>query len=40
MNNNLVLTWVAVTDVRGHQRLEARWTAAPQSAAPLSTHAA
>jgi hypothetical protein len=40
---HLVLTWVAVTDVRGRERLEARWveplqTHAPH--APQATHAA
>ncbi len=39
-NNNLVLTWVAVTDVRGRERLEAQWIAAPQGHAPHVTHAA
>ena len=38
--SDLVLTWVAVTDVRGGQRLEARWVEAPQSHAPHATHAA
>ena len=40
MNNNLVLTWVAVTDVHGRERLEARWAEAPQSHAPHAAHAA
>lgn len=38
--NNLVLTWVAVTDVRGRERLEARWVHAPGTHAPQATHAA
>lgn len=37
MNNHLVLTWVAVTDVHGRERLEARWSPAPQTHA---SHAA
>lgn len=38
--SGLVLTWVAVTDVRGGERLEARWVEAPQLHAPHATHAA
>ncbi|GAB6984544.1 hypothetical protein [Nocardioides pyridinolyticus] len=38
--SGLMLTWVAVTDVRGGERLEARWTVAPQTHAPHATHAA
>jgi hypothetical protein len=34
MTNNLVQTWVSVTDVNGRTRLEARWIPAPQSGAP------
>jgi hypothetical protein len=41
MANNLVQTWVSVTDVTGRARLEARWIPAPQSGAPVHvTHAA
>lgn len=41
MTNNLVLTWVSVTDVDGRTRLEARWSPAPQSGAPVhGVHAA
>lgn len=39
-SNNLVLSWVAVTDVRGGERLEARWVQAPETHAPHATHAA
>jgi len=35
MTNNLVQTWVSVTDLDGRTRLEARWTPAPQSGAPV-----
>ena len=43
--SELVLTWVAVTDVRSGERLEGRWieapqTHAPQTHAPQATHAA
>ncbi|GAB3198604.1 hypothetical protein GCM10027062_13160 [Nocardioides hungaricus] len=38
--NDLVLSWVAVTDVRGRKRLEARWVEAPRTHAPHATHAA
>ena len=38
--SGLVLTWVAVTDVRGGERLEARWVEAPQTHAPHASHAA
>ena len=37
--NNLVLTWVPVTDVRGRARLEARWVQTPDTHAPHATHA-
>lgn len=37
---DLVLTWVAVTDVRSGERLEARWVEAPHTHAPHATHAA
>ena len=41
MTNNLVQTWVVVTDVTGRTRLEARWLAASHSGAPAHvTHAA
>ena len=41
MTNNLVLTWVSVTDVDGRTRLEARWSPAPQSGTQQHvTHAA
>jgi hypothetical protein len=39
-SRRLVLTWVAVADVHGGERLEARWIEAPQTHAPLATHAA
>lgn len=39
-SNNLVLTWVAVTDMRGGERLEARWVEAPHGHAPHASHAA
>ena len=38
--DTLVLTWVAVTDVHGRERLEARWVAPPETHAPHATHAA
>jgi len=39
--NNLMQAWVAVTDVNGETRLEARWLPAPQSGAPMHvSHAA
>jgi hypothetical protein len=34
MTDNLVQTWVSVTDEDGQSRLEARWIPAPQSGAP------
>jgi hypothetical protein len=41
MTNNLVQTWVSVTDADGRSRLEARWITAPQSGAPShATYAA
>ena len=39
--SDLVLTWIAVTDVHGRERLEGRWVLTPHSSAPAhSTHAA
>lgn len=40
MNNDLILTWVAVTDRHGSARLEARWTEAPRPHASHTSHAA
>ncbi len=41
MTNNLVQTWVSVTDVNGRTHLEARWIPASHSGAPsYVTHAA
>ncbi|HEU5037040.1 MAG TPA: hypothetical protein VFT70_08540 [Nocardioides sp.] len=41
MTNDLVQTWVSVTDATGRTRLEARWIPAPQSGAPIQVgHAA
>ena len=34
MTNNLVQTWVPVTDDSGRTRLEARWTAPTQTGVP------
>lgn len=39
MTNNLVQTWVPVTDDSGRSRLEARWTTPAQNGAPrYATH--
>lgn len=40
VRHDLVLTWVSATDVRGRERLEARWVEAPQTHAPHAVHAA
>ena len=41
MTNDLVQTWVPVTDIDGRTHLEARWTPAPHAGAPVQApHAA